>query len=97
MAIEGILSVFCKASGLEVNPQKSLLYTYGVQREVVDTFKVYLPYNFDELVDVINYLGYFIKLDNYKVADWRWLIKKFENRISQWCNYWLSLGGDLFL
>jgi hypothetical protein len=61
MAIEGILSVFCKASGLEVNPQKSLLYTYGVQQEVVDTFKVFFPYNFVDLVDGLNYLGYFIK------------------------------------
>jgi hypothetical protein len=46
LEIEGILSVFYKASGLEVNPQKYLFYTYGVQHEVVDTFKVFFPYNF---------------------------------------------------
>jgi len=93
MAIVGIIYVFCKAMGLEVNSQKYFLYTFGVQQEVVDTFKVFPPYNFAELVDGLNYLGFFLKLDNYKVANWRWLITKFENRISQWCNRWLSLGG----
>jgi hypothetical protein len=36
-------------------------------------------------------------MDNYKAADWCWLISKFENRINQWCNRWLSLGGRFVL
>jgi hypothetical protein len=32
-----------------------------------------------------------------KFEDWRWLVAKFERKISFWCNKWLSLGGRFIL
>ena len=43
------------------------------------------------------YLGYFLKAEKSTFEDWRWLIVKFEKRINQWCNRWLTIGGRLIL
>jgi hypothetical protein len=42
------------------------------------------------------YLGFF-KIDSYKVVDWQWLLKKYEQRICHWCNHFLTLGGRYVL
>jgi hypothetical protein len=38
--IDEILTVFCRATGLEVNLQKSTIHYSGIQQEVIDSFKV---------------------------------------------------------
>jgi hypothetical protein len=43
------------------------------------------------------YLGCFLKPNCYTKADWIWLEKKFEKRISNWSHRWLTLGGRLTL
>jgi hypothetical protein len=68
--IDEILTVFCKATGLEVNLQKSTFHYYGIHREVLEYFKDIFPYNFADLSDGFNYLGYFLKFDNCKAEDW---------------------------
>jgi hypothetical protein len=68
--IEKILCVFCRATGLVINLQKSTFHYYGVQQEVLDSFKDIYPYNFVELSEGFRYLGYFLKYDNYKAEDW---------------------------
>ena len=45
----------------------------------------------------MEYLGYFLKPNNYKVVDWNWLVQKFEKRISNWLFRWISIGGRLIL
>jgi hypothetical protein len=99
-AIDEILKIFCRAMGLVVNLLKSTFHYSGIQQEVLDSFKDIFPYNFADLykfVEGFRYLGYFLKPDNYKAEDWRWLILKFEKRIGHWCNRWLSLGGRYVL
>ena len=44
-----------------------------------------------------NYLAYFLKPNNYRSQDWRWLIEKFEKRIKNWTYRFLSIGGRLTL
>jgi hypothetical protein len=57
----------------------------------------FLPYNFHALSEGFKYLGFFLKIDRYRSADWTWLLEKYERRINHWCSRWLSLGGRLVL
>jgi hypothetical protein len=45
----------------------------------------------------MKYLGYYLKENNHRVADWNWIIQKIEKRIGCWSFRWLSLGGRLVL
>jgi hypothetical protein len=45
----------------------------------------------------MKYLGFYLKPNNYRVADWKWMIQKVEKRIGNWSFCWLSLGGRLIL
>jgi hypothetical protein len=95
--IHRILGVFCGASGLLINVQKSTFLHYGVAEDTLDNLKEVFQYNFIALSEGFRYLGYFLKPDSYKVEDWHWLISKFEKRINLWCNRWLSIGGRYVL
>jgi hypothetical protein len=50
-----------------------------------------------ELDEGFKYLGFFLKPDCYRKADWGWLIQKIKARISFWVNRLLSRGGILVL
>jgi hypothetical protein len=97
--ISKILSIFCRASGMRVNTQKSTFLHTGIQQETLEELKVLYIYDFKDLSGGggFNYLGYFLKLDSYRAEDWSWLIEKFEHRINHWCNRLLSLGGRYIL
>ena len=41
------------------------------------------------------YLGYWLKTLSYCVKDWRWIIGKFEGKISHWTYRFLSIEGRL--
>jgi len=86
-----LLKVFCSAL------TKSTFHFSRSQGELVQNFKEAFPYNFVELTKGFRYLGYYLKVESYKVVDWRWLIAKFEKRIIHWCNRWLTLGGRYIL
>jgi len=51
-----------------INLQKSTFHYYGVQHEVLDSFKDIYPYNFVEISEGFRYLGYFLKSNNYKAG-----------------------------
>jgi hypothetical protein len=89
--INRIIDFFCGASGLMINVQKSKFLHFRVQQGTLEYLKELFHYNFNDLLNGFIYLGYFLKLDSYKVEDWHRFISKFEKRINQWCNRWLSL------
>jgi hypothetical protein len=95
--IDSLLSIFCKASGLVINPLKSSFHFSGLQEGELTCFKALFPYNFVELNEGFWYLGFFLKPTNYRVVDWSWLIEKFEKRMGLWCHRWLSLGERFVL
>jgi hypothetical protein len=80
--ISNILSVFCRASGLRINVQKSTFLHTGVQQENIDESNVLFNFDFKYLSEGFKYMGYFLKPYSYKVEDWRWLIEKFDCRIN---------------
>jgi hypothetical protein len=57
----------------------------------------FLPMNYLELNQFIKYLGFILKLSDYKYEEWIWVYNKIEARISIWCNIWLLMGGRLVL
>jgi hypothetical protein len=63
----------------------------------LDQLKGIFPYNFTHIFSGLKYLGYFLKEDSYKLADWNWLIAKFEKKIGHWYTRWLSIGGRFTL
>jgi hypothetical protein len=95
--IDSILKIFCRASGLQINVTKSTLHYSGLTDVDLDTYKNIFMYNFLQISVGLTYLSYFLKPDYYKVADWHWLLIKFEKIIVHWCNRWLTLGGRFFL
>jgi hypothetical protein len=97
LEIRKILNLFCRASGLSINSQKSTFHHFGIQPDSLAELKELFRYEFKDLTRGFKYLGVFLKLDNYKAADWTWLIEKIERRISHWCNRLLSLGGRYIL
>jgi len=54
-------------------------------------------------VDVVDldsgfkYLGFYMKLNNYGIRDYKWLIQKIEKKLANWSLEWLTLGGRLIL
>lgn len=45
----------------------------------------------------MKYLGYFLKANIYRIADWGWLLQKVDRRLQCWATRWLSIGGRLTL
>jgi hypothetical protein len=95
--IKCIIQLFCSASGLKVNLDKSTVHFSGLEEADLIPFKQLLPYKFTALDKGFKYLGYFLKAGHQKIEDWKWLITKVEKRISHWSFRWLSLGGRFTL
>ena len=86
MVIKSLLDLLCCSLGPKVNLNKSTFHHSGIQGEDLEKLKEDFTFNFVELYECFRYLGYFIKVEKSTFEDWRWLISKFENRTSHWCN-----------
>eukprot|EP00253_Pinus_taeda_P008500 PITA_08500 len=92
-----ILDLFSKATGMEVNRAKSSITISGTSvNESISTSTAF-PYNTQPLERGLKYLGYWLKPTNHKIADWVWLVSKFEKRLSCWSHRYLSRAGRLIL
>jgi hypothetical protein len=65
----GLLTVFVRASGLEINLTKSTFHYSGFQGDLLVQFKEIFPYNFMDLNSGFRYLGYYLKHLSYKIED----------------------------
>jgi hypothetical protein len=95
--IQKILQVFCLASGLVINIQKSTILHAGVDTGSLQRIVNALSYPCKDLSSGFKYLGYLLKPGSYKAMDWQWLVDRFNSRINLWCNKWLTMGGRLVL
>lgn len=94
---KNILSLFCKATGMEPNFGKStIICVTCLQNE-----ERYASQHFDfvrqELDEGLKYLGFRLKPNGYRIIDWVWLIAKIERRINIWQQEWLSRAGRFTL
>jgi hypothetical protein len=42
-------------------------------------------------------MGFYLKPNNYRKEDWKWLLKKLDKRLNTWSHMWLSRVGRLVL
>ena len=97
MAFDVLLSSFCKASRMIISLDKSCFLYNNVEEDIrLDIARV-LPYKMEHITSGFKYLGYFLKPLGYRVNDWKWLIQRYESKISHWAHKFLSLGGRLIL
>jgi len=92
-----ILMHFCKASGMQINDNKSSLYFSCMEDSEVITLQNIFSFPVDRIVKGMKYLGFHLKPCRYLIKDWDWLIIKVEQRIQNWSFRWLSKGGKLIL
>lgn len=79
------------------SPQNSSFLEVGWTTEDLSSLKEILPFDVKPVDDGFKYLGCFLKPNCYTRADWIWLKKKLETKISNWSFRWLSLGGRVTL
>eukprot|EP01018_Ginkgo_biloba_P032610 Gb_14068 [translate_table: standard] len=85
------------ATGMEINWTKSALYTNALDDHLISRVERIFPLSHLDFNAGINYLGFCLKPNYYGTTDWRWLLSRIKQRISFWCNRWLSRGGRLIL
>lgn len=92
-----VLSILCEVSGMVINRKKYFFLKNEIYEVIEMDVGALMPYAFKDLDDGFKYLGFHLKLNNYKLVNWFWLKKRIEDRISHWCNGWTSLGGRFIL
>jgi hypothetical protein len=95
--LKEILDLYFVATGMEINMGKSALYTYGLNDSLSTRIERIFSFQHLDFEGGLKYLGFILKPNNYGNKDWRWLMSRIEQRISFWCNRWISRGGRLVL
>ena len=76
-----ILMHFCKASGMQINVNKSSLYFSCMEDTEVIILQNIFTFPVDRIENGMKYLGFHLKPCRYLIRDWDWLIIKVEQRI----------------
>ena len=92
-----VLKVFCNASGMIINEDKSSFYYSGMDEYELISIQNIFSFNVDKIEVAMKYLGFHLKPCRYLMKDWDWLISKVERKIKSWSFRWLSKGGKLIL
>jgi hypothetical protein len=65
-----ILGLFCKATGMDFSPQKSLFLEVGWAEEELALLKLIFPFEVNSVDTGFKYLGCFLKPNCYLKSDW---------------------------
>eukprot|EP00253_Pinus_taeda_P025789 PITA_25789 len=95
--LKRMLDLFLKAIGLCINKRKSTLTCTGLSRELVRRVELVLNFEVKSLEHTFKYLGFFLKPDNYRIKDWKWILAKIESKLKHWSYKWLSRADRLVL
>ena len=77
-ALDDILKIFSKATGMDINVGKSTFIPDLLSREEERVLLELLPFHTVAFEEGIYYLGFFIKPNDYRKWDWVWLLEKLE-------------------
>ena len=91
------LTLFKIAMGMVINFQKSSVSCHRLLDSDMRYLRGSLPIQVSEISEGIKYLGFFLKPNGYRKANWKWLVGKLEKRLILWSNKWLSRAGRLTL
>jgi hypothetical protein len=97
MDFQSISKKNCLASSMDVSCHKSCFLAQNKDSSLEQRMHATFNIQFVSIDEGMKYLGFYIKPNNYRVADWKWLIQKVEKRIGNWTFCWISLGGRLIL
>ena len=89
--------IFCKASGMIINEDKSSFFYFGLTKSELISIQNIFSFNVEKIEYGMKYLGFHLKPCRYLKKDWDWLITKVEMRIKNWSFRWLSKVGKLIL
>ena len=81
MYFQYILTIFFLASGMDVNCHKSCFLAQNIDSSLEQRMQATFNIQFVSINEGMKYMGFYIKPNNYRVADWKWLIQKVEKRI----------------
>jgi hypothetical protein len=95
--LKNILSLFSKATSMEINQEKLSLTTNLLTKEERLIFRQFFPFEEKKLYDGLKYLGFILKPIDYRKEDWKWLLKILEKRLNLWSHRCLSRAGRLVL
>jgi len=82
---------------MEINAQKSSITFSLLDAEETQYIAEILPFQVFSLDEVLKYLGFQLKPNDYRKIDWRWLIEKMEKGLKCWSHRWISRAGWLVL
>ena len=74
--LKKIISTFCQATGMEVNCQKSCFLFNNMEVERIERLEDIYEIPLVHLGCGLQYLGFNLKPNDYKVSDWLWLDRK---------------------
>jgi hypothetical protein len=86
-----ILTNFCVATGLSINPHKSGFIAQNLDPLLRSFLIADYKIQVDSLNQGLKYLGFSLKPNCYRIGEWSWLIKKIEKKINNWTFRCLSL------
>jgi len=91
------LNYFFKAIRMVNNQENFILTTFGCSQLKIDYAPQRFPHTILTFEDELNYLGFRLKPNNYRISNWTWLVAKVGKRINIWHHQWLSREGNLVL
>jgi hypothetical protein len=82
---------------MEVNCQKLCFLELNIDQGLLHRTEATFNIQFSSIYDGMKYLDFYLKPNNYRVSEWKWMVQKIEKRIGNWSFRWLSMGGILIL
>lgn len=70
------------ATGMEINLNKSTFYYFSINSDNLSAIQNFIPLQAISLESGFEYLNYFLKPNDYHIEEWKWLIKKVEQKIN---------------
>eukprot|EP00253_Pinus_taeda_P009046 PITA_09046 len=92
-----ILQLFMKATGMMVNQQKSTITFSRTSVNEAQAAQQAFPFTIHPMDRGLKYLGFWLKPNSKRIADWVWLVNKVEKRLNYWSHRYLSRDGRLVL
>lgn len=93
--VRGILEVFMKASGTEINKEKSRTFFFNTVESIKNHLTRILGYRKGELPT--KYLGTMLDLTSLKIANWQPTIEKIKNKLENWSFRALNIAARVVL
>lgn len=84
-------------TGIFMNGAKSLIIHASNQLEIIYEIAHFFDVGTAHMDDGFTYLGYRLKPSCYRILDWKWIIDKFESKLTNWTYKCRLMGGRMIL